>query len=418
MLTSPGMVLGTAGYLAPEQARGEPATPASDRYALGVVAFELLTGRRPYAGDTPTTEAFAHLNASIREPTTSIPRCLRASTPSSRPHSRRIPPRDRRRRRPRVAAARGPRTRRRPLSTSTPTRVYAAEPAPARSATPAVRPVYRTRHRRGPLVVGAAALLLVLGFLAVALARSNDDFPSTASRGATRSAVTTTSIGSTSQASATKPDGAALNHDGFARMQVGDYAGGASPPPRAVARVERARTRSTRPTRATTSPSRGSRSVAATGSPVCSVGPSGSRATAGRSTSYAGVGGSVRAGSGDESDDGGATGKHGDNEAKRPGEGKGARSRLGRRVQEATISPVSGKRPRSCFENTRRPSTKTSNWPRPPGWSVASMPIASASSAARPTAVSRSRFRWGRRRSRRPRRDFSRRASTRRSSAR
>jgi serine/threonine protein kinase len=64
-LTLPGTVLGTVGYLSPEQARGEAATAASDRYALGVVAFELLTGRRPYASDTSTTEAFAHLNAPI-----------------------------------------------------------------------------------------------------------------------------------------------------------------------------------------------------------------------------------------------------------------------------------------------------------------------------------------------------------------
>jgi eukaryotic-like serine/threonine-protein kinase len=64
-LTLPGTVLGTAGYLSPEQARGEPATPASDRYALGVVAFELLTGRRPFAAETPVTEAFAHLNAEV-----------------------------------------------------------------------------------------------------------------------------------------------------------------------------------------------------------------------------------------------------------------------------------------------------------------------------------------------------------------
>ena len=64
-LTLPGTVLGTAGYLSPEQARGEPATAASDRYALGVVAFELLTGRRPFAADTPVTEAFGHLNADV-----------------------------------------------------------------------------------------------------------------------------------------------------------------------------------------------------------------------------------------------------------------------------------------------------------------------------------------------------------------
>ena len=64
-LTLPGTVLGTAGYLSPEQARGKSATAASDRYALGVVAYELLTGERPYAAETPVTEAFAHLNAPI-----------------------------------------------------------------------------------------------------------------------------------------------------------------------------------------------------------------------------------------------------------------------------------------------------------------------------------------------------------------
>jgi len=64
-VTLPGTVLGTAGYISPEQARGEPAIPASDRYALGVIAFELLTGRRPFAGDTAATEAFAHVNAPV-----------------------------------------------------------------------------------------------------------------------------------------------------------------------------------------------------------------------------------------------------------------------------------------------------------------------------------------------------------------
>src|SRR6478752_10248553 len=53
--TQTGTILGTAGYLSPEQARGEQSGPASDRYGLAVVAWELLTGRRPFAADSPTT---------------------------------------------------------------------------------------------------------------------------------------------------------------------------------------------------------------------------------------------------------------------------------------------------------------------------------------------------------------------------
>ena len=64
-LTMTGTVMGTAGYLSPEQAQGERASPASDRYALGVVAFELLTGRRPFESDSPTAEATAHVQAPV-----------------------------------------------------------------------------------------------------------------------------------------------------------------------------------------------------------------------------------------------------------------------------------------------------------------------------------------------------------------
>ena len=59
-LTAAGTVLGSTGYMAPEQARGESSTPATDRYALACVAFELLTGRRPFARETVAAEAAAH----------------------------------------------------------------------------------------------------------------------------------------------------------------------------------------------------------------------------------------------------------------------------------------------------------------------------------------------------------------------
>jgi serine/threonine-protein kinase len=59
-MTMTGQVLGTAAYISPEQALGQPATDASDRYALAVVAYELLTGSRPFAGGPPTAQARQH----------------------------------------------------------------------------------------------------------------------------------------------------------------------------------------------------------------------------------------------------------------------------------------------------------------------------------------------------------------------
>jgi tetratricopeptide (TPR) repeat protein len=64
-VTQTGQVLGTAAYISPEQARGQAATAASDRYALAVVAFELLTGRRPFDADHPTAQARAHVEAAV-----------------------------------------------------------------------------------------------------------------------------------------------------------------------------------------------------------------------------------------------------------------------------------------------------------------------------------------------------------------
>ena len=64
-LTLTGTVLGTAGYLSPEQAAGHRSGPASDLYALAVVAYELLSGRRPFARESTAAEAAAHVNAPV-----------------------------------------------------------------------------------------------------------------------------------------------------------------------------------------------------------------------------------------------------------------------------------------------------------------------------------------------------------------
>ncbi len=61
-LTQTGMVMGTAQYLAPELALGKPASPQSDLYALGIIAFEALVGKRPFTAATPVEIAVAQVN--------------------------------------------------------------------------------------------------------------------------------------------------------------------------------------------------------------------------------------------------------------------------------------------------------------------------------------------------------------------
>ena len=61
-ITQDGMVVGTAQYISPEQAQGKHATPQSDIYSLGVVAYEGLCGHRPFTGATPVDIAAAHVN--------------------------------------------------------------------------------------------------------------------------------------------------------------------------------------------------------------------------------------------------------------------------------------------------------------------------------------------------------------------
>ncbi len=72
-LTLPGTTLGSVHYFSPEQAQGEQATPASDIYSLGIVLFEMLTGRRPWEGDSAASVAMARLRSDAPAPSTLRP---------------------------------------------------------------------------------------------------------------------------------------------------------------------------------------------------------------------------------------------------------------------------------------------------------------------------------------------------------
>ncbi|MFE4079880.1 Stk1 family PASTA domain-containing Ser/Thr kinase [Paenarthrobacter sp. YIM B13468] len=71
--TSTGALIGTVAYLAPELVLGKPADARSDVYSAGIMLYEMLTGKQPYAGESPIQVAYQHVNAAVGRPSEAAP---------------------------------------------------------------------------------------------------------------------------------------------------------------------------------------------------------------------------------------------------------------------------------------------------------------------------------------------------------
>ncbi|HEX4525279.1 MAG TPA: serine/threonine-protein kinase [Gaiellaceae bacterium] len=218
--TQVGTILGTAGYLSPEQAEGERATAASDLYSLAVVAWELLAGRRPFESSSATAEAAAHAHAPVPS--------IHDASPTLPPGYDRIFDR---------ALAKDPHARyptaaefvgelRRELHEDAGDTWI----APAARATAVTRPA-QVRRSSGWWLPALLAILLAAGIVVAVLAtRGGGGAPqaSTVVRTVTTPGQTvreTVTTQPTTAPPASGASGAALNNAGYAKMQAGDYAG-------------------------------------------------------------------------------------------------------------------------------------------------------------------------------------------------
>ncbi|WP_397427884.1 serine/threonine-protein kinase, partial [Pseudolysinimonas sp.] len=93
-LTATGQVMGTVQYLSPEQASGHAASPTTDHYSLGIVAYEALAGRRPFTGESQVAIAMAQINeqppelpVTVSEPVRNLVYASIAKKPADRPQT-------------------------------------------------------------------------------------------------------------------------------------------------------------------------------------------------------------------------------------------------------------------------------------------------------------------------------------------
>jgi predicted Ser/Thr protein kinase len=187
-LTATGQVLGTAAYISPEQAVGESASAASDRYALAVVAYELLTGSRPFRAENFAAQARAHVEDAPDPPSSRQPALPRAVDAVllrglAKDPGDRWPTATEMAGRLEDALADAPATD--ATRAMAPTAVAgagaaeaaAAAPPPPRASTREPLPVRRRRSGGAALLAGLAGLLLV-GVVAYALLSGGGNDPS------------------------------------------------------------------------------------------------------------------------------------------------------------------------------------------------------------------------------------------------
>ena len=207
-LTGVGQFIGTPKYLAPEQLAGEPATPASDLYAAGVVLYEMLAGEPPFDAATPMELAWAHHNAPVPDvcvlrPDVPAPVAATIATAMAKLPTERFATADAMRRAltlPAVPAGERPASALLAAPVLPPTVIG---PTARRSTDDGPPPPSR---RWGWVVALAMLVALIVGAVAVALARQDDDAdPTATTTGPGTGAVTETFAPETTTAPATTP---------------------------------------------------------------------------------------------------------------------------------------------------------------------------------------------------------------------
>jgi hypothetical protein len=175
-LTRTGMMLGTPQYLAPEQVLGEPATAKSDVYALGLVAFECLTGQRPFTAEEPIATALKR----VQNPAPPLPADVPPEVAGVVARALATDPAQRWQTAAELAHA-----AKQSLTSTSPADPPAGEPAArhrhrAPAAFTAGLRLWK-RHRRAAIIAGAVVVLVVAG--AVTLSTATGDRPPAGQRG-------------------------------------------------------------------------------------------------------------------------------------------------------------------------------------------------------------------------------------------